>query len=43
MVELTGSIGDNGFDARARTGERVFGRTNCAASAPVRHRAVAAT
>jgi len=32
--KLTGSIGDNGFDARARTGERVFGRTDCAASTP---------
>ena len=30
--KLTGSIGDNGFDARARTGERVFGRTDCAAT-----------
>jgi hypothetical protein len=32
--KLTGSIGDNGFDARARTGERVFGRTDCVAGAP---------
>ncbi len=32
--KLTGSIGDNGFDARARTGERVFGRTDCTAAAP---------
>ena len=27
--KLTGSIGDNGFDFRARTGERVLGRTLC--------------
>jgi len=32
--KLTGSIGDNGFDARARTGERVFGRTDCVAGGP---------
>ena len=32
--KLTGSLGDNGFDARARTGERVFGRTDCVAGAP---------
>ena len=29
--KLTGSIGDNGFDFRARTGERVLGRTLCSA------------
>jgi len=29
--KLTGSIGDNGFDFRARTGERVLGRTDCTA------------
>ncbi len=27
--KLTGSIGENGFDFRARTGERVLGRTHC--------------
>lgn len=32
--KLSASLGDNGFDARARTGERVFGRSNCVADTP---------
>ena len=32
--KLTGSIGDNGFDFRARTGERVLGRTTCVPGPP---------
>jgi hypothetical protein len=32
--KFIGSIGDAGFDARARTGERLLGRTTCVAGAP---------